>query len=73
MRNTHLNRSRRWRPDLLRDPERMRSRVEAVPDEDPRTPEDVVVEGTFDAVVAEALAALPPRFQLVVRLVDVEA
>lgn len=53
LRNTHLNRSRRWRPDLLRDPEGMRSRVEAVPDEDPRTPEDV--EGLSYAEAAQAL------------------
>jgi len=72
LRNTHVNRNRRWRPELLYDLDAGRSRIEAVPDQHSRTPEECVVDEVFDAVVSDALASLSARFQQVVRLVDVE-
>ena len=69
LRNTHINRARRRLPVLFREPG---TAVEQSPfGVEPRTPEDLVVDGTFDAVVENALRTLPARFRQVVELVDV--
>lgn len=39
---------------------------------DPRSAEDVVVDAQFEAVVVDALAALPTMHRVVVQLVDVD-
>ncbi|MBA3619983.1 MAG: sigma-70 family RNA polymerase sigma factor [Acidothermales bacterium] len=71
LRNTHLNRVRKRLPVLLRDDET----AQAVFDQGSRdtpTTEDIVVDSQFDAVVVEALAALPEKYRAVVQLVDVQ-
>jgi len=69
LRNTHINRARRRLPMLFREPD---TEVEQSPfGVEPRTPEDLVLDGTFDAVVENALRTLPTRFRQVVELVDV--
>ncbi|MGD9798172.1 MAG: sigma-70 family RNA polymerase sigma factor [Microbacteriaceae bacterium] len=69
LRNTHLNSVRRRRPELLNDPDADFDRVGADPADGP---EALVVGAAFDAVVADALDALPEKFATVVMLVDVD-
>ncbi len=71
MRNTQINRTRRRRPELLDDPEAATERFDDE-DERLRSPEAIVVGATFDAVVVDALDALPDRFRHVVELVDID-
>jgi RNA polymerase sigma-70 factor (ECF subfamily) len=70
LRNTHVNRARRRLPVLFREPETHVERPAAFSAE-PRTPEELVLDDTFDALVERALNALPARFRQVVELVDV--
>ncbi len=71
LRNTHLNRVRVRRPDLLRDGDTVERTLE-VSGPSAVSAEDVVVSDTFEAVVSEALAALPHKHRTVVTLVDIE-
>lgn len=70
LRNAQVNRVRRRRPELLRDPEAGRRLLESR--EAHESAETVVVDPQFDAAVADALADLPDRFSRVVELVDVD-
>ena len=72
MRNAEVNRNRRRRPELLRDPDVSLANLAAVPSSGAGDPETVVVGETFDAVVAEAYDRLPERHREVVRLVDLD-
>lgn len=69
LRNTHINRNRRRRPELLRDPDQAgeRSVATAAPD---RT--DAVVDDMLGHEVVSALADLDERFRTVVELVDID-
>jgi len=70
LRNTHINRNRRRRPELLRDPDVEMERLATTSAGDDYDPESVVVEPIFDATVIAALEALPDRFRTAVELVD---
>lgn len=70
MRNAEINRNRRRRPDLLDDPGAAMERLSATADRR-FDPETVVVGEAFEAVVADALDALPDRFRTVVELIDI--
>lgn len=72
MRNAEINRHRRRRPELLRDPDVSLANLAAVPSSGAGDPETVVVGETFDAVVADAYDRLPERHREVVRLVDLD-
>ncbi|GAC1311860.1 MAG: RNA polymerase sigma factor [Acidimicrobiales bacterium] len=72
MRNAQINRTRRRRPELLADPDATLERLATVDGDAAKTPEELVVGETFDAVIADALARLPDRFRQVVTLVDVD-
>jgi RNA polymerase sigma-70 factor (ECF subfamily) len=72
MRNAEVNRHRRRRPELLRDPDASLAKLAAVPSSGAGDPETVVVGETFDAVVAEAYDGLPERHRAVVRLIDLD-
>lgn len=69
MRNARSNSARRRRPELLVDPDV----PAALADPGPlgRSPEDIVVDDTFDAVVHSAFLALPSNLRRVLELVDV--
>ena len=69
MRNAQVNRVRRKRPELLRDPE---DAVRTMSDTDGEgsTTEDRVMHGQFDSVVEVAFNELPLKFREVVELVD---
>ena len=71
LRNTHINRNRRRRPELLDDPDRTMATV-ADTSSTGETPEGLVVGATFDAVVEDALAQLPADFRRTIELVDIE-
>ncbi len=72
MRNAHINRNRRRRPELLDDQDAAFERLAATEGLGSQTPEGLIVGETFDQVVTDALAALPDRFRTLVTLVDVE-
>lgn len=71
MRNAQINRVRRKRPELLRDPDTTLA-VVANTDSDAQTPESVVLDQTFDASVERSLAAIPPQFREAIHLVDID-
>lgn len=69
MRNAQMNRVRRKRPELMRDPDLTMQRV-ADTSEEGRNVEDQVLEGVFDERVETALNALPEKFRVVIEMVD---
>lgn len=68
MRNAQINRVRRRRPELLRDGDDSERLADEAPGAE--TPEHLVVDATFDAIVEDALAQLSSRFKQVIELVD---
>lgn len=66
LRNTHINRQRRQRPELLRDPDTPDRVVAAT---GPLA--DDFIEQSFDAEIERALAELPEPFRQVIELVDI--
>lgn len=66
VRNTHINRHRRQRPELLDDPALFEARSGNV-----AGPEEVVLSAVFDDKVETALRDLPIDQQTVIELVDV--
>jgi RNA polymerase sigma-70 factor, ECF subfamily len=69
LRNTHINRNRRRRPELLRDPDAATDRmISAASDE--RT--DAVVDDEVDVEIVRALESLDVPFRRVVELVDID-
>ncbi len=69
LRNTHINRNRKRRPELLADPDRTndRSMEAAGPDR-----VDDFVDNSFDAEIIDALDSLDAPFRSVVELVDID-
>jgi RNA polymerase sigma-70 factor, ECF subfamily len=72
MRNAEINRTRRRRPELLRDPDTAFDQLAATPSGARERPEDIVLGDQFDGVVASAFAALPDKFRRVLELVDLD-
>ncbi len=70
LRNTHRNRARTRVPSLLHTGEQESQLLDRSGAS--RSAEDVVVDAQFEAVVAEALAALPTMHRVVVQLVDID-
>ena len=69
LRNTHINRNRRRRPELLRDPDGAdRRMVSAASDERP----DAGIDARIDDQILRALASLDEPFRRVVELVDID-
>ena len=71
MRNAQINRVRRKRPELMRDPDTTLA-VVANTDSDSKTPEITYVEQTFDAAIERSLAAIPSQFREAIHLVDID-
>jgi RNA polymerase sigma-70 factor (ECF subfamily) len=71
LRHTHLNRVRGRSAVLVRDGDSIEATLERY-GKPVASAEDVVVSETFEAVVAEALDALPDKHREVVTLVDIE-
>ncbi|MGI9606123.1 MAG: RNA polymerase sigma factor [Acidimicrobiales bacterium] len=69
MRNAQVNRVRRKRPELMKDPDETLSRV-ADDSPDGVDAETQVLDGEFSAPIENALASLPHKFLRVVELVD---
>jgi RNA polymerase sigma-70 factor (ECF subfamily) len=72
VRNTHINRNRRRRPELLRDPDTQLERLAQSPTSDERDRPDRFVDAEVDAEVEAALRGLPSTFGEVIALVDVD-
>jgi RNA polymerase sigma-70 factor (ECF subfamily) len=70
MRNAQVNRVRRRRPELMRDPDAGDRLLESQEPHD-SAEQDALCEA-FDAAVEKALDELPDKFQRVVRLVDLD-
>ena len=71
LRNTHINRNRRRRPELLPDPDTQLERAAQVAaDDDPARP-DRFVDLEFDAELTRALDSLASPFAEVIELVDI--
>jgi len=71
MRNAQINRVRRKRPSLMRDPD-VTLAVVANNETDGQTPESLVIDPTFDAVVEASLRSLPDNFRVAIHLVDIQ-
>jgi RNA polymerase sigma-70 factor (ECF subfamily) len=69
LRNTHINRNRRRRPELLRDQDATFQRLESDASGDRA---DVLVEDTIDGEILAALDDLSDDFRRVVELVDID-
>ena len=69
LRNTHINRNRRRRPDLFDDP----SDVETIADHRSSDPAELVEQSAFRDAVVAAIATLPAKMRVVVELVDLES
>lgn len=71
LRNTHLNRQRRRRPELLHDPDTTLAHLEATEIAGGNV-ENHVMDQTFDSVVEASLQDLSPKYRQVVELVDID-
>lgn len=71
VRNTHINRQRRRRPELLHDPDATLARLEST-ESGAGNAEDRVMDRTFDAAVESSLRDLSPKYRQVVELVDID-
>ena len=71
MRNAQMNRVRRKRPELMRDPDMTMRRV-ADSSDDGQGVENQVMHNEFDASIETALNALPEKFRAIVQLVDID-
>jgi RNA polymerase sigma-70 factor, ECF subfamily len=69
LRNTHINRNRRQRPDLLRDPDGASQQLNDLAGAEFA---DASAEAGFDAEIERALNELDEPFRSVIELVDVE-
>jgi RNA polymerase sigma-70 factor (ECF subfamily) len=69
LRNTHINRNRRRRPELLRDPDFENDRRGSLASNE-RT--DAMVDDAIDGEIIAALHALDDPFRRVVELVDID-
>ncbi len=69
LRNTHINRNRRRRPELLRDPDATFDRLASTASSD-RT--ESAVEDAIDSEIVAALDTLSDDFRRVVELVDID-
>ena len=72
LRNTHINRNRRRRPELLRDPDLQLERAAQAPEVDEASRPDRFIDFEFDAEVEDALATLSEPFAEVLELVDID-
>jgi RNA polymerase sigma-70 factor, ECF subfamily len=69
LRNTHINRNRRTRPELLRDPDMAFDRLAALASDDQT---DASVNDELDIEIVRALDQLDARFRRVIELVDID-
>jgi RNA polymerase sigma-70 factor (ECF subfamily) len=72
LRNTHINRNRRRRPELLRDPDTQLERLSQSPEAEEAMRPDRFVDLEFDADLDAALSTLSEPFAAVVELVDID-
>lgn len=71
MRNAQINRVRRRRPSLMRDPD-LTLAVVSNTETDGRSPEDQALDQVFDARLERSLAGLNAQFREAIQLVDID-
>jgi len=71
LRNTHINRNRRRRPELLRDPDTQLERFAESVTVEPTDRPDAFVDAEFDVEVQAALDSLSEPFAEAIELVDI--
>lgn len=69
LRNTHINRNRRTRPELLRDPDIAFDRLATLASDDQA---DASINDELDIEIVRALDQLDDRFRRVIELVDID-
>lgn len=69
LRNTHINRNRRTRPELLRDPDVASDRLAALAADEQA---DSSIDNELDIEIVRALDQLDARFRRVIELVDID-
>ena len=69
LRNTHINRNRRRRPELLRDPDVANDRVVSAASPDRA---DSGIDNEIDSEIVDALGTLSEQFRQVVDLIDID-
>jgi RNA polymerase sigma-70 factor (ECF subfamily) len=72
MRNAEINRHRRRRPELMRDPDAEMARLAAQASGPGDLTDEIVLEQQFDGVVHTAFMSLPEKFRRVLELVDID-
>lgn len=72
MRNAQINRVRRRRPSLMRDPETTLAVIANTDDRVGQSPETTVLDQTFDAAIERALRSIPAQFRETIHLVDID-
>lgn len=72
MRNAEINRNRRRRPELMRDPDAEMARLASQATGPGALTDDLALEQQFDGVVHTAFMALPENFRRVLELVDID-
>lgn len=72
LRNAERTRHRRLLPQLLTDPEETLEQIGTQPGKAGHSPEELLVDVVFDAVVERAFIALPDKYRRIVELVDVD-
>jgi len=72
MRNAEINRHRRRRPELMRDPDVEMARLASQPSGPGDLTDEIVLEQQFDGVVHTAFMSLPEKFRRVLELVDID-
>jgi RNA polymerase sigma-70 factor (ECF subfamily) len=72
MRNAEINRHRRRRPELMRDPDVEMARLAAQASGPGELTDEIVLEQQFDGVVHAAFMSLPEKFRRVLELVDID-
>ena len=72
MRNAEINRHRRRRPELMRDPDVEMARLASQASGPGDLTDEIVLEQQFDGVVHTAFMSLPEKFRRVLELVDID-
>lgn len=72
MRNAEINRHRRRRPELMRDPDAEMARLASQATGPNALTDDLALAQQFDVVVHSAFMALPENFRRVLELVDID-
>ena len=72
MRNAEINRTRRRRPELMRDPDVEMGRLASQPTGPGQLTDELALRDEFDSVVQSAFGDLPEKHRRILELVDID-